>query len=80
MSRKCSVCTHAKRGEIDNALVRGDSNRRIATQYRLTESSLRRHKAGHLPQSLAKAQEAEEVANADDLFGQLRELQAWGDG
>jgi hypothetical protein len=35
-----------------------------------------RHKAEHVPATLAKAQEAQEVARADDLLADVRALQA----
>jgi hypothetical protein len=74
MGRACTVCSHELRGAIDAALVAGESNRRIASHFGLVETSLRRHKAEHLPLSLLKAQEAEEVADSDCLVAQLRAL------
>jgi hypothetical protein len=49
--------------------------RDIAGQYGLTKTSLARHKAAHVPAALALAQDAEDVARADDLLAQLRSLQ-----
>jgi hypothetical protein len=51
-------------------------NRRIATQYSLSEASVRRHHDSHLPVTLVKAQEADEVARADELLGRVESLQA----
>jgi hypothetical protein len=51
------------------------SNRSVASLYDVSEAAVRRHKANHLPASLAKAQEAEEVAQADTLLEQMRDLQ-----
>jgi hypothetical protein len=77
MPRFCSICTHDAREEIDQALVRGESTAKIAGRYRtLDERALRRHRSNHLPATLARAHEAEEVANADDLLAQVRDLQA----
>jgi len=76
MTRRCTVCDHPQREAVDAALTAGDvAYRRIAAQFGLKESSLRRHKAGHLPAALAQAKEAREVARGDDLLGQVRELQ-----
>ena len=76
MSRVCTICTHAEHEAIDRELVAGtDSIRRIATRYGLSETSVRRHKAEHLPQTLVKAQDAAEVVQADDLLQQVRDLQ-----
>ncbi len=77
MPRSCSICTHDARSEIDEALVAGESSGALAARYRsLSEQAIRRHRSNHLPATLAKAHEAEEVANADELLGQVRELQA----
>lgn len=74
MPRPCTICTHPERDEIDTAIVRGQPLRRIATQRGLTEQSMRRHGAAHLPASLARAHAAQEIAQAGDLLGELREL------
>ena len=75
MPRVCTICTHEQRAAIDAALVAGEPNRRIAAQYSLSEAAIRRHKADHIPAALAKAQAAGDVARADDLLGQVRDLQ-----
>src|SRR5688500_11190190 len=74
MPRACSVCAHAKRNEIDAALVRGEAYRNIAERFRLSVGSLHRHGAEHLPATLTKAAEAAEVAHADTLLDQVRAL------
>lgn len=76
MPRVCTVCASDQRADIDAALVSGAPNRTIASQYHVTEQSIRRHKADHLPAALTKAQDAAEVAQADDLLAQVRDLQA----
>ena len=75
MPRSCTVCTHKARAEIDRALVAGETFRNIAERFGTSVAALHRHKADHLPVKLAKAQEAEEVAQADDLLEQVRDLQ-----
>jgi len=52
------------------------SNRALATKCDVSEATIRRHKANHLPALLAKAEEAKEVARADDLLSQVQNLQA----
>ena len=77
MPRSCSVCSHTKVEEINKALVLGESAAEIAGRYRtIGERALRRHRSNHLPATLAKAHEAEEVAQADDLLDQVRDLHA----
>lgn len=74
--RACTVCTHPELEAINRALVEGTSNRRVASHHDVTERAVRNHKAGHLPTALVKAREAEEIADADDLLSQVKDLQA----
>ena len=75
MPRRCTICDHEQREAIDQELVRGASLRDIAGRYRVSKSALERHKANHLPATLAKAKQAQEVARADSLINEMRELQ-----
>ena len=76
MPRSCTVCNHHDREDIDEALVRGESSAEIAGRYRtIGERAIRRHRTNHLPETLAKAQKAEVVAQADTLLDQVRDLQ-----
>ncbi len=70
MVNSCSVCTNPKAAEIDEAIIRGDANRRTASLHGLTEAAIRRHKK-HLPATLARAKDAVEVARADALLDQV---------
>jgi hypothetical protein len=76
MPRRCTVCEHPEREEIDRALVGDASNRSVASLYDVSEAAVRRHKAKHLPTKLAKAHKVEEVARADELLRQVRSLQS----
>ncbi len=75
MARTCTICTHPERQAIDQALVAGGAMRPLAALYRVSPDAIERHAASHLPQALSKAQDAAEVAHADDLLGQLKDLQ-----
>jgi transposase-like protein len=75
MPRRCTVCDHRERHGIDEALVTGAPYRSVAKRFGLSESAVYRHKAEHLPAHLLKAREVEEVAQADDLLEQVRNLQ-----
>jgi len=75
MARTCTICVHPERQAIDQALVAGGAMRPLAALYRVSPDAIERHAASHLPQALSKAQDAAEVAHADDLLGQLKELQ-----
>jgi hypothetical protein len=69
----CSICRHAARHEIDQALIDGAPLRDIAGRHGLAKSAVARHKADHLAALLAKA-DVDEITNADDLIGRLRAL------
>jgi len=76
MTRRCTVCSHPERHTIEKLLVGGTPNRRIATQFGLSEAAVRRHAAEHLPVALVQAQEAEDSAQALDVLQQLRTINA----
>src|SRR5687767_1669532 len=75
MPRQCGPCLHPERQAIDSALVAGEPYRNIAERFGTSTTALHRHKGEHLPVTLTLAHDAAEVANADDLLGQVRHLQ-----
>ena len=76
MPRRCTICESDRLNEIDRMLVEGKTSfRRIASISDVSEASVRRHAAKHLPEALAVAVDAERVANGDDLLNQVRDLQ-----
>ena len=76
MPRRCTVCDHPERAQIDRALVTDQAGyRSIAGRFQLSPPSLYRHACEHLPERLAKAKEAKEAAEADSLLGEARTLQ-----
>lgn len=76
MPRSCTICAHPEKAAIDRAIVGGASNRSAASLYDVSEAAVRRHGANHLPAKLVKAQEVEDVVEADDLLAEVRGLQA----
>lgn len=74
MPRVCTICSHPKRAEIDAALVEGSVYRTIAVRFGLSETALKRHKKDHLPNHVAKAQDARDEADANDLLAQIKAL------
>jgi hypothetical protein len=72
----CSVCTSPSLHAIDVAIVAGTPNRRVAALFDVSEQAVRRHRVGHLPAQMARARDAAELADADDLVAQVRALQA----
>jgi hypothetical protein len=72
--RVCTVCNHEQRDAIDRALVNRNTFRYVAEQFSVSITALHRHKKAHIPATLTKAADAAEVAHADDLLAQVREL------
>jgi hypothetical protein len=76
--RTCTICSHPECPAIDRAVLAGEaSNRRIASQYGVTERAIRDHKANHLKARMLKAVERREEADirtAIDVVGQLRAI------
>jgi hypothetical protein len=75
MPQRCSICLHPDRDAIDRDLLARRPYRHIAARYGTSTGALQRHKE-HLPVALTQAQEAEAVAQGDDLLAQVRTLQA----
>ncbi len=62
---------------MDATLISNQETLRdIARRFEVSKDALARHRRSHLPASLVKAHEAQEVAVADDLLSQARNLQA----
>ncbi len=78
MPRKCTICEHEQKDEINTALLEGKPYRYLAERYGTSATTLQRHKE-HLPVKMVKAQEAQEAVQADSLLEQVKELQrkAW---
>jgi hypothetical protein len=78
--RPCTICTHARRGEIEAALTAGvGSFRNLATQFGVGEAALRRHAQNHIPDAIAaavEAQQAQIVAHGSSIITQVRDLHA----
>lgn len=74
MPQICTICTHPDRAVIEQAMVADQPNRAIARHWRASKDAVARHKDEHLPAQLAKAAEAESVAQADDLLAQIVNL------
>jgi hypothetical protein len=74
MPRECTVCAHPDSVLINEALVLDKvSNRGVARQYGVDDSSVQRHRK-HIPEMLARASRAEEIARADTLLDRIEEL------
>jgi hypothetical protein len=72
MPRTCTICQHPKRADIDKALVDGEPYRSIAKRFDTSDQAMYRHKAEHIPEHLAHAEAAKEVASATTLLEHVR--------
>jgi len=57
MSRRCTICDHADRAAIDEALINNGPYRTITDRYGISKTALIRHKQSHIPELLSKSQE-----------------------
>ena len=60
MPRKCSICNHDRRREVEHALLRGESHRAVAQRFTVSRGAV----ASHL----------REVEGGKSILLQLREL------
>jgi len=73
--RKCTICNHKKRHQIDECLTKGTSYRDIARQYRVSKDALDRHvNKGHIAEKVKNAKEAEDASEALDLRKCAKEI------
>lgn len=75
MPRVCTVCTHTQRGTIETRILAGESLRDLSALFRVSEDALARHRDNHIPATMAQAQSAATVAQADSLLEQVKQLQ-----
>jgi len=73
MSRKCSICNHGRRQEIEHALLRGESNRAVAEQFTVSRGAVAGH-FKHVSTALIQARKLGEIECGKSIFLQLREL------
>jgi DNA-binding transcriptional ArsR family regulator len=70
MNKRCSICNHPSRAEIDRGLLNGVPYRPLAAQHGLSPSSLSRH-LRHLKQEIAlqerQAHQAQHQAALEQL-------------
>jgi hypothetical protein len=74
MPRTCTICTHKRLTEINDALLCSESYRSIARRFGASGSAMYRHQHEHLPKALSKAKEAAQEVEAGTLFERLRTL------
>jgi hypothetical protein len=73
MCRKCRICSHDRRQEIEHAVLRGESHRAVAQQFTVPRSAVARH-LKHVSAALTQARKLREVEDGKSILIQLREL------
>jgi hypothetical protein len=73
MPRRCSICSHSKRRQIDSALASGDPIRGISRKYRVSEDALSRHKS-HVAEAVSRAAEKREENIGETILQRLENL------
>lgn len=63
MGRPCTVCTHAQREAINEALAEGNCFREIAAQYCVSKTALHRHWQAHVADAPASTPTAPRQAS-----------------
>ena len=75
MPRKCTVCESEQREEIDRAILRGESFRRISTQFDVSSEAVRRHKNGdHIGRKIAITEYETKVEYGSSIFAQIDKI------
>ncbi len=75
MDKRCTVCNHAERPEIDRELIRGVPYRALAGKFGLSPSALRRH-TKHLAGALDLQRRQQDQADITALLERLDLLNA----
>jgi FixJ family two-component response regulator len=66
-----SICKIEARKAIDQALIAGESNRAIASQYGLSHAAVGRRRQNHLPATLVKSAESRDMATERSFWTKL---------
>jgi hypothetical protein len=73
VSRKCSICNHGRRQEIEHAVLRGESHRAVAQQFAVPRGAVARH-LKHVSAALTQARKLRAVEHGKSISLQFREL------
>lgn len=65
MARPCILCEHARRREIENAIIAGQSLRSLSAQYGIAYGAIHRHRHNHLPAAIRQA--AQQAVQRTDI-------------
>ena len=74
--RRCTICDHPDRVQIETLLLEGVTKRDISRRFAVSKDAVARHQAGHISPRLASAKAAQETADEASLLERLRSLNA----
>ena len=74
MSRRCAICSHPQRLEIEREIIRGATRASVSRKYGMSTTAVYRHETKHIPQLLVKARDVATIASADILIAELKGL------
>ncbi len=72
--RTCTICSHAKRAEIDAEIASGHPFRGISRHFAVSPDAVERHAASHLSDAIKQSQAAKKEAQALDVIKQLKDI------
>jgi hypothetical protein len=75
MPRKCSICVHEQRSEIERSVVAGGSYRTVAKQFGVSRDAVVRHRR-HLTAAAPNSLQIEQIFQSGSLVEQLCGLTA----
>lgn len=76
MGRKCSICTHPERLDIEVDILNSVPYRSIGEKYKTSHTSVRRHfENGHISPETMQAEKLRKIAYSNDLLEKLMYLQ-----
>ena len=70
MARQCSICTHPRRDEIDQAIVSGEKYRSISQRFDISEAAIGRHKK-HISAAIVDAERQKAVSGTAKMLKEL---------
>jgi hypothetical protein len=72
--RKCSICSHKKRCQIDESLINNAEYSGLAREYRVSEDALKRHvDKGHISKVIQAAANENQIAHGKSLQEKIDE-------
>ena len=76
MPAPCTICQHPAREAINQDLVSGIAFRVVAERYSVSKAAVYRHNQGHLSKPIFRAQNLQDLHDADDLLAKVATLEA----